>query len=246
MWSHSVFRDSGLAQLIVGPAGRISVANPAATTLMATSSLTGANLADLIAAPDRGSVDAFLATLAELPAGRSQPLGPVQLVGPGRSRTVQMIGARTRGEGGFDALVIAVHEVPVAEAGAEVPEQLVDPLTGVGTRARGLEALRRATGPGAPGCLLIVDLDGFGWINETLGTVEGDRILSGGRRATAPCGPTRSRGCPDRRGPVPRRELRYADGGVARTGQRRVLIPGQAHAHRRDACGDRQHRRGSP
>ena len=30
MWSHSVFRDSGLAQLIVGPAGRISVANPAA------------------------------------------------------------------------------------------------------------------------------------------------------------------------------------------------------------------------
>ena len=178
MWSHSVFRDSGLAQLIVGPAGRITVANPAATTLMSTSSLAGANLADLIAAPDRGSVDAFLATLAELPAGRSQPLGPVQLVGPGRSRTVQMIGARTRGEGGFDALVIAVHEVPVADAGAVGPELLVDPLTGVGTRARGLEALRRATAPGAPGCLLIVDLDGFGWINETLGTAEGDRILT--------------------------------------------------------------------
>ncbi len=178
MWSHSVFRDSGLAQLIVGPAGRISVANPAATTLVGTSSLAGANLADLIAAPDRGSVDAFLATLAELPAGRSQALGPVQLVGPGRSRTVQMIGARTRGEGGFDALVIAVHEVPAAEAGAVGPELLVDPLTGVGTRARGLEALRRATRPGAPGCVLVVDLDGFGWINESLGTVEGDRILA--------------------------------------------------------------------
>ena len=177
MWSHSVFRDSGLAQLIVGPAGRISVANPAATTLMGTSSLAGANLADLIAAPDRGSVDAFLATLAELPAGRSQPLEPVQLVGPGRSRTVQMNGARTRGEGGFDALVIAVHEMPAAEAGAVGPELLVDPLTGVGTRACGLEALRRASGPGAPGCLLVVDLDGFGWINETLGTAEGDRIL---------------------------------------------------------------------
>ena len=177
MWSHSVFRDSGLAQLIVGPAGRISVANPAATTLMGTSSLAGANLADLIAAPDRGSVDAFLATLAELPAGRSQPLEPVQLVGPGRSRTVQMNGARTRGEGGFDALVIAVHEMPAAEAGAVGPELLVDPLTGVGTRARGLEALRRASGPGAPGCLLVLDLDGFGWINETLGTAEGDRIL---------------------------------------------------------------------
>ena len=114
MWSHSVFRDSGLAQLIVGPAGRISVANPAATTLVGTSSLAGANLADLIAAPDRGSVDAFLAALAELPAGRSQPLGPVHLDGPGAARTVQMIGARTRGEGGFDALVIAVHEVPAA------------------------------------------------------------------------------------------------------------------------------------
>ena len=34
------------------------------------------------------------------------------------------------------------------------------------------------TAPGAPGCLLIVDLDGFGWINETLGTAEGDRILA--------------------------------------------------------------------
>ena len=178
MWSHSVFRDSGLAQLIVGPAGRISVANPAATTLMATSSLAGATVADLIATPDRGSVDAFLATLAELPAGRSQALGPVQLMGPGRSRTVQMIGARTRGEGGFDALVIAVHDVAAAEAGAVGPEQLVDPLTGVGTRSRGLGALRRATRPGAPGCLLIVDLDGFGWINESLGTGEGDRILA--------------------------------------------------------------------
>ena len=178
MWSHSVFRDSGLAQLIVGPAGRISVANPAATTLVGTSSLAGATLADLIAAPDRGSVDAFLATLAELPAGRSQALGPVQLVGPGRSRTVQMIGARTRGEGGFDALVIAVHEVAAAEAGAVGPDLLVDPLTGVGTRARGLEALRRATRPGAPGCVLVVDLDGFGWINESLGTGEGDRILA--------------------------------------------------------------------
>ena len=177
MWSHSVFRDSGLAQLIVEPAGRISVANPAATTLVGTSSLAGANLADLIAAPDRGSVDAFLATLAELPAGRSQALGPVQLVGPGRNRTAQMIGARTRGEGGFDALVIAVHELPAADAGAVGPELLVDPLTGVGTRARGLEVLRQATAPGAPGCLMIVDLDGFGWINETLGTDEGDRIL---------------------------------------------------------------------
>ncbi len=177
MWSHSVFRDSGLAQLIVGPAGRISVANPAATTLMGTSSLAGANLADLITAPDRGSVDAFLATLAELPAGRSQPLGPVHLESPGKAREVQMIGARTRGEAGFDALVIAVHEVPVAPVAVIEPVVLVDPLTGVGTRARGLEALGRASRPGAPGCLLIVDLDGFGWINETLGIAEGDRIL---------------------------------------------------------------------
>ena len=176
-WSHSVFRDSGLAQLVVGPAGRITVANPAATTLMGTSSLAGVDLADLIAAADRGSLDAFLATLADLPAGRSQGLGPVQLVGPGRNRTVQMIGARTRGEGGFDALVIAVHEVPAAAVGVQ-PELLVDPLTGVGARARGLEALRRATHAGAPGCLLIVDLDGFGWINESLGTLEGDRILA--------------------------------------------------------------------
>lgn len=112
MWSHSVFRDSGVAMMVVGPAGRIGAANPAALTLMCTSSLSGADLADLVAAPDRASLDTFLAALADIPAGRSQALGPVHLVSPDRTDEVQMIGSRTRGEGGFDALIIAVHEMP--------------------------------------------------------------------------------------------------------------------------------------
>jgi diguanylate cyclase (GGDEF)-like protein len=88
-----------------------------------------------------------------------------------------MVGSRTRGEGGFDALIVAVHELPPPAIDHGDQVTLVDPLTGVGTRARGLAALERAVDPAATGCVMLVDLDGFGWINEALGTTEGDRIL---------------------------------------------------------------------
>jgi diguanylate cyclase (GGDEF)-like protein len=176
VWSHSVFRDSGVAQMVVGPAGRISVANPAAHALVGRSSLAGADLADLVTIADRGCLDAFLAAVTALPAGRSQVLGPIGLADLLRSRQVQMIGSRTRGEAGFDALVVALHEVPDSTGGTG-PTAQEDPLTGVGTRAWGLQSLERAAGPGASGCVLVVDLDGFGWINESFGTTEGDRIL---------------------------------------------------------------------
>lgn len=177
VWSHSVFRDSGVAQLVVGPAGRISVANPAAHALVGRNSLAGTPLAELITSPDRASMDAFLATLTTLGAGRSQALGPVHLMGRLQHRPIQMIGSRTQDNGGFDALVIAMQEVPMPAAASADPELLVDPLTGVGTRARGLRALEQAVGPEASGSLLVVDLDGFGWLNENFGYAEGDRIL---------------------------------------------------------------------
>ena len=124
-WSHSVFRDTGVAQLVVVPAGRISVANPAAHTLVGRSSLAGTDLADLITTTDRASLDAFLAELIALPAGRSQALGPVQLVDQIRTR-VQMVGSRTQGDGDHDALVIAVQELAMPPAGTVETEVVVD------------------------------------------------------------------------------------------------------------------------
>ncbi len=177
VWSHSVFRDSGVAQLVVGPAGRISVANPAAHALVGRNSLAGTDLAELITVADRASLDAFLATLTNLGAGRSQAFGPVHLADRVQRRPVQMVGSRTQGDGGFDALVVAMQELPTAAAPSGDTDLLVDPLTGVGTRTRGLQALEQAVSPQAPGCLLVVDLDGFGWLNESFGYAEGDRIL---------------------------------------------------------------------
>ena len=177
MWSLSVFRDSGAALLIVGSSGRITLANPAALALAGRNSLAGTEMADLLTAADHAALDAFLATLTTLPAGQSQALGPVRLTDGAGTRPVQMIGSRTQGPGDFDALVVAVHELPRASTASTGPATLVDPLTGVGTRARGLQALDQSVGPEAPGCLLVVDLDGFGWINESLGYAEGDRIL---------------------------------------------------------------------
>ena len=175
-WSHSVFRDSGAAQVLVGAGGRITVANPAALAMVERSSLTGTDMSELLAAPDRAALDAFLATVTSLPAGRNQGLGPVHLVGGSGTRQVHMIGSRTQGEGGFDSLLVALQELPAPAVGFD-PGILVDPLTGVGTRARGLDVLTRLVSPGAPGCLLLLDLDGFAWINESLGHSEGDQIL---------------------------------------------------------------------
>lgn len=177
VWSHSVFRDSGVPQLVVGPAGRISVANPAAHALVGRNSLAGADLADLITVADRASLDAFLATLTTLGAGRSQAFGPVHLVDRVQRRPIQLLGSRTQGDGGFDALVVAMQDLSSAAAGSSAANLFVDPLTGVGTRARGLQALEQAVRPGATGCLLVIDLDGFAWLNESFGYTEGDRIL---------------------------------------------------------------------
>lgn len=174
MWSHSVFRDTGVPLLILAPSGRISSANPAAQELVGRRCLTGTDLGDLINSPDRTQLDAFLVALTTLPAGQSQSFGPARVRWRGRCHQVQLTGSRVRDPHGSDALLVAAQDVPEPAAS---PLGELDPLTGVGTRNRGLRTLDAEVSPEATGTILVVDLDGFEEINRAFGNAEGDRML---------------------------------------------------------------------
>ena len=175
MWSHSVFRDTGVPLLILAPSGRISSANPAAQELVGRRCLTGTDLGDLVAGPDRTILDPFVGALATLPAGQGQSFGPIRVQWRGQSQQVQLTGSRASDPHGFDALVVAVQVLPEPLA---APVGELDPLTGVGTRTRGLRTLEAEVSADAPGTILVLDLDGFEEVNTTFGFSEGDRILA--------------------------------------------------------------------
>jgi diguanylate cyclase (GGDEF)-like protein len=176
-WWHSVFRDSSVPTLILDSAGRIRMANPAAQELVGRRSLTGLELAALIAARDHTSLDAFLGSVATLPAGRSQTLGPISLGWGGWRRQVQVGGSMGVDGAGSAFLLVTLLELPSAGERNGGPPTSTDPLTGLGSRTRGMASLERQVSPESPGCLLVVDLDGFDDLNRAFGSAEGDRIL---------------------------------------------------------------------
>ncbi len=66
----------------------------------------------------------------------------------------------------------------LAEARAKLREQaLHDPLTGLGNRNLLDEHTRTALVPGVPASVLVLDLDGFKAVNDTLGHAAGDELL---------------------------------------------------------------------
>jgi diguanylate cyclase (GGDEF)-like protein len=176
-WWHSVFRDSSVPTLILDSTGRIRMANPAAQELVGRRSLTGMELGALIPAPERASLDAFLGSIATLPVGRGQTLGPISLEWGGRRRQVQVGGSRGGEDAGSTFLLVTLHALPFAEERADASTPSSDPLTGLGTRTHGMASLARQVSPASAGCLLVVDLDGFDDLNRSFGSAEGDRIL---------------------------------------------------------------------
>ncbi|GAB3874571.1 diguanylate cyclase [Dactylosporangium cerinum] len=75
-------------------------------------------------------------------------------------------------------LVVAVLLRQLGEARAELRHQaLHDPLTGLGNRNLLEEFTRSGLTPGVPASVLVLDLDGFKAVNDTLGHAAGDELL---------------------------------------------------------------------
>ena len=133
MWSHAVFRDSPVPQLVLDPSGRIALANPAAQDLVSRRSLAGVDLGDLLGDADRGIADSFIAELSRLPSGVRREIGPLTLQWHGERRVVALSGSRSSGVEDRQMLTVSVREIESA-----------DQLTGAPGRAEGLAALAAA------------------------------------------------------------------------------------------------------
>jgi diguanylate cyclase (GGDEF)-like protein/PAS domain S-box-containing protein len=97
----------------------------------------------------------------------------------GTWRDVEVSGAaRTGGED--DGLVLHLRDVTHRTSAQRELERLAytDFLTGLPNRARFMTALRTALAAPDPGCLLLVDLDGFKAVNDVAGHDAGDRLLA--------------------------------------------------------------------
>ena len=79
-----------------------------------------------------------------------------------------------------DLLATALHNVMVYQKMEQ--QSITDPLTGIKTRRYFTEALlsefKRGTRSGRPFCVVLIDLDKFKEVNDTMGHLEGDLVLA--------------------------------------------------------------------
>ncbi|RBY82040.1 hypothetical protein DQ238_05365 [Geodermatophilus sp. TF02-6] len=100
----------------------------------------------------------------------------------GAWRDVEVSGAAraaAKGTGGDDGLVLHLRDVTDRSCTQRELERMAytDSLTGLANRARFAAALAEVCAGTEPGCLLLVDLDGFKAVNDVGGHDVGDRLL---------------------------------------------------------------------
>jgi diguanylate cyclase (GGDEF)-like protein/PAS domain S-box-containing protein len=165
----------------------VRYASPAARTLFARSEVTGTALRDLVAPEHRERVDRTLAALDDEPGCEVHDQWGVPRRG-GRIE-VQAHWRDLRADETVGGLVVTLRDVTEQRRlEYELSHRTFhDPVTGLPNRALLLERLGRALlregREPALVCVLFIDLDDFGTVNQTLGHAAGDRILKavGGR-----------------------------------------------------------------
>ena len=87
--------------------------------------------------------------------------------------------AAVSGPGGRSGLVLHLRDVTDRSSSQRELERMAytDFLTGLPNRARFMAALGEVSDGAAPGCLLLIDLDGFKAVNDVAGHDAGDRLL---------------------------------------------------------------------
>ncbi|MGN6333673.1 MAG: diguanylate cyclase [Motilibacteraceae bacterium] len=168
------------APLLVVTGGTVAFANPAAHTLFGPQ-VEGRRFADLFSDDSRAAAATFLGVVRARPGEERVFLGTAtapdgrQLVLEARAAALDL--GPQAGAGG--ALVVALHD---SSAAAERERGLlagstIDPLTGLVSWSLLWELLRQAHRSGSTGQLVLVDLDGFGELNDEHGHSAGDLVL---------------------------------------------------------------------
>ncbi|UDY24346.1 EAL domain-containing protein [Nocardioides sp. Kera G14] len=167
-WATTLMTEAPAPLALCDAQGRIELANPAFAELI------GLELAVL-----RGQqLSSWVAPNDLLPSADGVTRATVVRSGGG-VRSVETRTRPLRDQRGRDLVLHAIADVTPHEAEQERlrAEGRLDPLTGVGNRMVVYEALATAVTGGDESALLMVDLDGFKAVNDTLGHAVGDDLL---------------------------------------------------------------------
>ncbi|MGY1592636.1 putative bifunctional diguanylate cyclase/phosphodiesterase [Geodermatophilus sp. SYSU D00708] len=169
--------------VVLDPTGRIGWASGPVVAQLGWSEaeLAGTALADLLHPDDRDLVDRVRAAVGNRTGADGLPATVRLRTRDGAWRDVEVSGAARAGAGSRsrDGLVLHLRDVTDRRSTQRELERLAytDFLTGLPNRARFMAALDATRNAAEPGCVLLVDLDGFKAVNDVAGHDAGDRLL---------------------------------------------------------------------
>jgi diguanylate cyclase (GGDEF)-like protein/PAS domain S-box-containing protein len=179
----AVVADASDAIVIVGPSGSVRYASPAAEGLFGDA-LEDGELAAGFSGPDRARVArAMRAATTPEDATAQWPESLAVDAGDGRLVQTEARWSDLRADPAVGGIVVTLRDVTEQRRLQEElrSEARSDPLTGLANR-RGLRELLQSGFAGArstrPGGLLMIDLDDFKEVNDTLGHPVGDELLA--------------------------------------------------------------------
>ncbi|WP_229069070.1 EAL domain-containing protein [Actinoplanes sp. DH11] len=168
---------------IAGPGGMLTYVSPATRTILGTheDDLIGTGLVARTHPDDRAAVTERMAAVAAAP-GNTATYQMRLRHADGTYRWLEVTSANLTGEPSVDGIVSNARDITETR---EVQDRLSyeashDMLTGLANRAlfgKRVAAAVTGDGPGTPVSVVLVDLDDFKTVNDTLGHATGDALL---------------------------------------------------------------------